>query len=99
MSKLPTKSLCPSVQIVPAALKFWFPLLAALLVIHRDVCLQVKVKIAQSCPTPCDPMNCTVCGILEAIIVEQVAVPFFRGSSQPRGLTQVSSIASRFFTS
>ena len=38
-------------------------------------------------------------GILQARILEWVAVPFYRGSSQPRDQTQVSRIAGRFFTS
>ena len=38
-------------------------------------------------------------GILQARILEWVAFPFSRGSSQPRDLTQVSHIAGRFFTS
>ena len=41
----------------------------------------------------------TVHGILQARILERVAVPFFRGSSQPRVQTQVSHIARGFFTS
>ena len=47
---------------------------------------QVKVKVAQSCPTLCDPMGYiyTVLGILQARILEWVAFPFSRGSSQPR---------------
>ena len=45
-----------------------------------------------------DPMDYTVHGILQARILEWVAVPFSRGSSQPRDQTQVSCIA-RFFTS
>ena len=45
----------------------------------------VKVKVAQSCPTLCDPMDYTVHGILQARILEWVAVPFSMGSSQPRG--------------
>ena len=57
---------------------------------HSKVCL--KVKVAQSSPTFCGPMDCTVHGILQAF-------PFSRGSFQPRDRTQVSSIASRFFTS
>ena len=44
-------------------------------------------------------MNYTVHGILQARILEWVAFPFSRGSSQPRHWTQVSCIASRFFTS
>ena len=37
-------------------------------------------------------------GILQARIMEWVAIPFFRGSSQPKDQTQVSCIADRFFT-
>ena len=97
-----------------------------------------EVKVAQSCPTLCDPRNYTVQGILQARILEWVAFlfsrgssptqgsnpglphcgwilyqlshqgsprilewlayPFSSGSSQPRNRTQVSCIASRFFT-
>ena len=39
----------------------------------------VKVKVTQSCPTLCDPMDYTVHGILKARILEWVAVPFSRG--------------------
>ena len=38
-------------------------------------------------------------GILQARILEWVAFPFSRGSSQPRDQTQVSHIAGRFLTS
>ena len=61
--------------------------------------VKVKVKIAQSCPTLCDPMDDKVHGILQARIPESVAFPFFRGFSQRRYCTQVSHIAGRFFTS
>jgi len=44
-------------------------------------------------------MDYTVHGTLQARILEWVAVPFSRGYSQPRDLTQVSHIAGRFFTS
>ena len=47
----------------------------------------------------CDPMDYLVHGILQARILEWVAVPFSRGSFQPRDQTQVSHIAGRFFTS
>ena len=60
---------------------------------------KVKVKDTQSCPTVCDPMGHTVHGILQATILEWVAVPFSRGSSQPRNRTQVSHIAGGFITS
>ena len=58
-----------------------------------------KVKVAELCPTLCEPMDYTVFGILQARILEWVAFPSSRGSSQPRGQTQVSLIAGRFFIS
>ena len=59
---------------------------------------KLKKKVAQSCPTLSKPMNSTVHGILQARIVEWVAFPFSRGSSQPRDPAQVSRIAGGFFT-
>ena len=59
----------------------------------------MKVKVTQSCLTLCDPMDYTVHGILQVRILEWVAFPFCRGSSQPRDRTQVSHIAGGFFTS
>ena len=44
-------------------------------------------------------MDYTVHGILQARILEWVAFPFSRGSSQSRYLSQVSRIADKFFTS
>ena len=61
--------------------------------------LKVKVKVTQSCPTLCNPMDHIIHGILQARILEWVALPFSRGSSQPRDQTQVSCIAGGFFTS
>ena len=57
---------------------------------------KVKVKITQLCLTLC---HCIVHGILQARILEQVVVPFSRGSSQSRDWIQVSHIAGGFFTS
>ena len=56
------------------------------------------MKVAQSCAPLCDSMDDTVHGILQARILEWVAFPFSRGSSQPRDQTQVSCIAGGFFT-
>ena len=39
---------------------------------------KVKVKVTQSCPTLCNPMDYTVHGILQARILEWVALPFSR---------------------
>ena len=57
-------------------------------------------EVAQSCPTLCDPVDCrppgsSVHGILQAGILEWVAISFSRGSSWPRDWTQVSRIAGR----
>ena len=57
------------------------------------------MKVSQSYLTLCDFMDYTVHGILQARILEWVAFPFFRGSSQPRDQTQVSRIAGGFFIS
>ena len=54
---------------------------------------KVKMKVAQLCLTLCNPMDSTVHGTLQARILEWVAFPFFRGSSQPRDRTQVSHFA------
>ena len=69
--------------------------------IHSDkvVLPIVKVKVTHSCPTLGNPMDYTVHGILQARLLGQVAIPFSRGSSQPRDRTHVSHIAGRFFTS
>ena len=58
-----------------------------------------ELKVAQSCLTLCDSKDYTVFGILQDRILEWVAYPFSRGSFQPRGWTQVSCLAGRFFTS
>ena len=60
---------------------------------------QLKVKVTQSCPTLCDPMHYTVHGILQARILEWVAIPLYRESSQPMNQIQVSHNAGGFFTS
>ena len=65
--------------------------------------LILTVLVAQSCLTPCDPMDCrppgsSVHGILQAGILEWIAIPFSRGSSQPRDRTWVSCIAGGFFS-
>ena len=65
---------------------------------HEKTC-EVKVKVAQSCPTLCSPVDYTVHGILQARILEWVTIPFSRGSFQPRDRTLVSCIAGGFFSS
>ena len=59
-------------------------------------------EVTQSCPTLCDPMDCSlpgfsIHGILQARILEWVTISFSRGSSQPRDRTRVSHIGGRCF--
>ena len=61
-----------------------------------------EVTWQQQQQTLCDPMGCSlpgssIHGILQARILEWVAIPFSRASSQPRDGTQVSYIAGGFF--
>ena len=69
---------------------------------HRAVGLQCMrvCSVAESCPTlwPYDPMECnspgsSVHGISQARILQWVTIPSFRGSSWPRGWTQVSCVS------
>ena len=60
-------------------------------------------EVTQSCPTLCNPMDCSlpgfsVHGIFQARILEWVAISFSRRSFQPRDWTQVSHIVGRCFT-
>ena len=64
---------------------------------------KVKVLVTQSCPTFHDfmdysPPGSHMHGILQAGILEWIAIPFSWGSSWPRDQTCVSCIAGRFFT-
>ena len=66
------------------------------------MCLKEN-EVAQSCPTLCDPMDCSlpgssVHGIFWARTLEWVAISFSRRSSRPRDWTQVSHIVGRHFT-
>ena len=55
--------------------------------------------VTQACLTLCDTMpGWSVHGILQATILERVAIPFSRGSSRPRDWTWFSHIDGRFFT-
>ena len=67
-------------------------------VLMQNVLSYGGVKVAQLCPTLCDPMDYRVHGILQARILGWLAVSFSRGSSWPRDQTQVSHIAGGFFT-
>ena len=58
-----------------------------------------EVKVSQSCQTLCEPIDYTVHGILQARVLEWVAIPFSGASSQPRDRTWVSPTAGGLFTS
>ena len=67
------------------------------------MCMQSESEVTQSCLTLCDLVDCSppgssVRGILRPSILEWVAMPSSRGSSQLRDRTQVSCIAGIFFT-
>ena len=61
------------------------------------LCILLLYRVAKSCPTLCDPMNCSplgssLHGVFQARILQQVAISFFRGSSPPWDRTCVSWI-------
>ena len=67
-----------------------------------ELCARLS-EVAQSCPTLCDLMDCSlsgpsVHGIFQARVLEWTAIFFSRGSSRPRNWTRVSCIAGRRFT-
>ena len=71
--------------------------------VHRSSALCCRVLFAHSCPTLCNPMDynppgSSVYGIFQTRVLECVAMPFSRGSSQPRDQTRVSYSAGGFFT-
>ena len=70
---------------------------------HRHQVISLCMLVAQSCPTLCNLMDCSppgssVHGILQARILEWIAILSSRGFSWPRDWTLVSCIAVRFFT-
>ena len=74
---------------------YWNPHVKAVTCIHA--------KSLQPCLTLCDPVDCglpgsSVYGILQARILEWVAIPVSRISSEPKNQTWLSLIAGRFFT-
>ena len=76
-----------------AILNIWVSLMAKLRI----------VLVAQSCLTHCNPTDCSLPGfsvleVLQAKILEWIAIPFSRGTSQPRGQTLLSYITGIFFT-
>ena len=58
---------------------------------------EISVLVTQSCPALCNPMDCSlpgssVCGLLQARILEWIAIPFSRGSSQSRNQTRFPAL-------
>jgi len=81
----------------------WFASVCWLLLDVSPLYLHCCCSVAQSCPTFCDPMDCSppgssVYGIFQARILEWAAISFSRGSSWPRDRTLITCIAGRFFT-
>ena len=71
----------------------WFPLLSC---ISCPVCVLVAHSSLILCNSmDYNPQGSSVHGILQARILESVAIPFSRGSSPPRDLTRVSGMAGR----
>ena len=71
--------------------------------ISVKIAIIIKSEVTQSCPTLCDPIDCSLPGssvheIFQAIVLEWIAISFSRRSSQPRAQTRVSCIVDRCFT-
>ena len=83
----------------------WTQIHSFLWLIFHCIYVPVFCVCAQSCLTPCNPVNCTPPGssvheIFQARILEWVPISYSRGSSWPRDWTHtscVSSIAGRVF--
>ena len=85
-TKIPNKIL--GIEIGDNELKGWYEITEILQSGKRN-----EVIVIQSCLTLWDSLNYAVHGILQARILKWVAIPFSRGSSQPRDQSQVSGIA------
>ena len=101
---------CPRVSSLPACptnlrlpspyLHKWVPIYQIpSILLFMCMCAQSH----QSCPTLCDPLDCSlpgssVHGIFQARILEWLAISFSRGSSWPKDRSHVPCIAGRFFT-
>ena len=73
------------------------------LIIELTCRIDSDSEVAQSCPTLCNPMDCSlpgssIHGIFQARVLEWVAISFSRRSSWPRDWTRVSYIVGRCFT-
>ena len=89
-TKLPCPSLSPGICSDSCPLSQWC--------VRSMCCVLCCAQSPQSCPTLCDPVDCSppgysVHGISQARILEWVVVPSFRRSSQPRDWTPVSYLS------
>jgi len=87
--------LCHQICLEPAIIKN---------AVYRCMKVKCESEVAQSCLTLRNPMDCSlpgssVHGVLQARVLEWVAMPSSGGFFQPRDQTQISHIADRFFTS
>ena len=90
-------------RVLKSILHFWDKSHEVVIYYHFNILFIVNSEVAQSCPTLCDPMDCSlpgssVHGIFQAIVLEWIAISFSRRSSQPRDRTRVSRIVDRCFT-
>ena len=81
----------------------WGKVLNNTLVLDLNWKCQYEVLVTHWCPNLCNPMDysppgSSVRGMLQARILEWVAIPSLRASSRPRDGIQVFCIAGRFFT-
>ena len=61
------------------------------------LCVCVGGSVMSDSATPGSLPGSSVLGVVQARMLEWVAIPFSRGSSQPRDQTQVFHIAGKFF--
>ena len=98
-------NMCIGLKRILKQIVLFISLISIYIYIYVYIYIWVKLLVvwaAQSCLTLCDPMNhrpsgSSVHGILPRIL-EWVAIPISRGSSQSRDWTWVSCVAGRFFT-
>jgi len=84
--------LCMSVSISPERQDSFY------IHLEKAKMLVSKSRLILSDPMDCSPLRASVHKILQARILEWVAILFSRGPSQPRDQTHVSRVAGRFFT-
>ena len=76
-----------------------FPASGSLPTFVSAVCVCVSCSVMSLCDhMDCSLLGSSVHGILQAGILDLVAIPIFRGSSPSRDRIQISSIVGRFFT-